>query len=73
LNGDENLAAAKPTATSDIGRLTDFTNTQRTAANADVDQAPNLPAVTSAQNQAKSLFTTVGPLKHPLAENDNTK
>ncbi|MCL7571075.1 hypothetical protein M8410_15820, partial [Staphylococcus aureus] len=34
LNGDEKLAAAKQTAKSDIGRLTDLNNAQRTAANA---------------------------------------
>ncbi|CAA4116985.1 cell wall associated fibronectin-binding protein [Staphylococcus aureus] len=49
LNGDEKLAAAKQTAKSDIGRLTDLNNAQRTAANAEVDQAPNLAAVTAAK------------------------
>ena len=49
LNGDEKLAAAKQTAKSDIGRLTDLNNAQRTAANAEVDHAPNLAAVTAAK------------------------
>lgn len=73
LNGDEKLAAAKQTAKSDIGRLTDLNNAQRTAANAEVDQAPNLAAVTAAKNKAKSLNTAMGNLKHALAEKDNTK
>lgn len=73
LNGDEKLAAAKQTAKSDIGRLTDLNNAQRTAANAEVDQAPNLAAVTSAKNKATSLNTAMGNLKHALAEKDNTK
>ena len=49
MNGDEKLAAAKQTAKTDIGRLTDLNNAQRTAANAEVDQAPNLAAVTAAK------------------------
>ncbi len=73
LNGDEKLAAAKQTAKSDIGRLTDLNNAQRTAANAEVDQAPNLAAVTAAKNKATSLNTVMGNLKHALAEKDNTK
>lgn len=73
LNGDEKLAAAKQTAKSDIGRLTDLNNAQRTAANAEVDQAPNLAAVTAAKNKATSLNTAMGNLKHALAEKDNTK
>lgn len=73
LNGDEKLAAAKQTAKSDIGRLTDLNNAQRTAANAEVDQAPNLAAVTVAKNKATSLNTAMGNLKHALAEKDNTK
>ena len=52
LNGDEKLAAAKQTAKSDIGRLTDLNNAQRTAANAEVDHAPNLAAVTAAKNKS---------------------
>ena len=68
LNGDEKLAAAKQTAKSDIGRLTDLNNAQRTAANAEVDQAPNLAAVTAAKNKATSLNTAMGNLKHALAE-----
>ncbi|MBV5148939.1 GA module-containing protein, partial [Staphylococcus aureus] len=73
LNGDEKLAAAKQTAKTDIGRLTDLNNAQRTAANAEVDQAPNLAAVTAAKNKATSLNTAMGNLKHALAEKDNTK
>ncbi len=73
LNGDEKLAAAKQTAKTDIGRLTDLNNAQRTAANAEVDQAPNLAAVTAAKNKATSLNTVMGNLKHALAEKDNTK
>lgn len=73
LNGDEKLAAAKQTAKSDIGRLTDLNNAQRTAANAEVDHAPNLAAVTAAKNKATSLNTEMGNLKHALAEKDNTK
>ena len=73
LNGDEKLAAAKQTAKSDIGRLTDLNNAQRTAANAEVDHAPNLAAVTAAKNKATSLNTAMGNLKHALAEKDNTK
>ncbi|CAA3772402.1 cell wall associated fibronectin-binding protein [Staphylococcus aureus] len=73
MNGDEKLAAAKQTAKSDIGRLTDLNNAQRTAANAEVDQAPNLAAVTAAKNKATSLNTAMGNLKHALAEKDNTK
>ncbi|HDD6776176.1 TPA: hyperosmolarity resistance protein Ebh, partial [Staphylococcus aureus] len=73
LNGDEKLAAAKQTAKSDIGRLTDLNNSQRTSANAEVDQAPNLAAVTAAKNKATSLNTAMGNLKHALAEKDNTK
>ncbi|CAA3862844.1 cell wall associated fibronectin-binding protein [Staphylococcus aureus] len=73
LNGDEKLAAAKQTAKSDIGRLTDLNNAQRTAANAEVDQAPNLAAVTAAKNKATSLNTAMGNLKHALAEKENTK
>ncbi|HDC3470283.1 TPA: GA module-containing protein, partial [Staphylococcus aureus] len=57
----------------DIGRLTDLNNAQRTAANAEVDQAPNLAAVTAAKNKATSLNTAMGNLKHALAEKDNTK
>lgn len=60
LNGDEKLAAAKQTAKSDIGRLTDLNNAQRTAANAEVDQSPNLAAVTAAKNKATSLNTAMG-------------
>ncbi|HDM2450636.1 TPA: GA module-containing protein, partial [Staphylococcus aureus] len=48
-------------------------NAQRTAANAEVDQAPNLAAVTAAKNKATSLNTAMGNLKHALAEKDNTK
>ncbi|MQI85750.1 hypothetical protein EI061_25690, partial [Escherichia coli] len=66
LNGDEKLAAAKQTAKTDIGRLTDLNNAQRTAANAEVDQAPNLAAVTAAKNKATSLNTAMGNLKHAL-------
>ncbi len=73
LNGDEKLAAAKQTAKTDIGRLTDLNNAQRTAANAEVDQASNLAAVTAAKNKATSLNTAMGNLKHALAEKDNTK
>ncbi len=73
LNGDEKLAAAKQNAKSDIGRLTDLNNAQRTAANAEVDHAPNLAAVTTAKNKATSLNTAMGNLKHALAEKDNTK
>lgn len=73
LNGDEKLAAAKQTAKSDIGSLTDLNNAQRTAANAEVDHAPNLAAVTAAKNKATSLNTAMGNLKHALAEKDNTK
>lgn len=73
LNGDEKLVAAKQTAKSDIGRLTDLNNAQRTAATAEVDQAPNLAAVTAAKNKATSLNTAMGNLKHALAEKDNTK
>lgn len=73
LNGDEKLAAAKQTAKSDIGRLRDLNNAQRTAANAEVDQSPNLAAVTAAKNKATSLNTAMGNLKHALAEKDNTK
>ncbi len=73
LNGDEKLAAAEQMAKSDIGRLTDLNNAQRTAANAEVDQAPNLAAVTAAKNKATSLNTAMGNLKHALAEKDNTK
>ncbi len=73
LNGDEKLAAAKQTAKTDIGRLTDLNNAQRTTANAEVDQAPNLAAVTAAKNKATSLNTAMGNLKHALAEKDNTK
>ena len=46
---------------------------QRTAANAEVDHAPNLAAVTAAKNKATSLNTAMGNLKHALAEKDNTK
>ncbi len=42
-------------------------------ANAEVDQAPNLAAVTAAKNKAKSSNTAMGNLKHALAEKDNTK
>ncbi len=73
LNGDEKLAAAKQTAKSDIGSLTDLNNAQRTAANAEVDHAPNLATVTAAKNKATSLNTAMGNLKHALAEKDNTK
>ena len=38
LNGDEKLAAIKQTAKSDIGRLTNLNNAQRTAANAEVER-----------------------------------
>ncbi len=73
LNGDEKLATAKQSAKSDIGRLSDLNNAQRTAANAEVDHAPNLAAVTAAKNKATSLNTAMGNLKHALAEKDNTK
>ncbi|MVJ15962.1 DUF1542 domain-containing protein [Staphylococcus aureus] len=73
LNGDEKLAAAKQTAKSDIGRLTDLNNAQRTAANAEVDQAPNLAAVTAAKNKATSLNTAMGNLKQAIADKDATK
>lgn len=73
LNGDEKLAAAKQSAKTDIGRLTDLNNAQRTAANTEVDHAPNLAAVTAAKNKATSLNTAMGNLKHALAEKDNTK
>lgn len=53
--------------------MTDLNNAQRTAANAEVDQAPNLAAVTAAKNKATSLNTAMGNLKHALAEKDNTK
>ncbi|SCT26476.1 cell wall associated fibronectin-binding protein [Staphylococcus aureus] len=73
LNGDEKLADAKQNAKSDIGHLSDLNNAQRTAANAEVDHAPNLAAVTAAKNKATSLNTAMGNLKHALAEKDNTK
>lgn len=73
LNGDEKLAAAKQTAKTEIGRLSDLNNAQQTSANAEVDQAPNLAAVTAAKNKATSLNTAMGNLKHALAEKDTTK
>ncbi len=73
LNGDEKLAVAKQTAKSDIGRLTDLNNAQRTVANAEVDQAPNLAAVTAAKNKATSLNTAMGNLKQAIADKDATK
>lgn len=73
LNGDEKLAAAKQSAKLDIGRLSDLNNAQQTAANAEVDQAPNIAAVTAAKNKATSLNTAMGHLKQALAEKDNTK
>ncbi|SUK03503.1 extracellular matrix binding protein [Staphylococcus aureus] len=73
LNGDEKLAAAKQSAKTDIGHLSDLNNAQQTSATAEVDNAPNLAAVTSAKNKATSLNTAMGNLKHALAEKDNTK
>lgn len=73
MNGDEKLAAAKQTAKTEIGRLSDLNNAQQTSANAEVDQAPNLAAVTAAKNKATSLNTAMGNLKHALAEKDTTK
>ncbi|MGT0186171.1 hypothetical protein ACVNP0_13250 [Staphylococcus aureus] len=43
--------------------MTDLNNAQRTAANAEVDQAPNLAAVTAAKNKATSLNTAMGNLE----------
>ncbi|WP_180372055.1 GA module-containing protein, partial [Staphylococcus argenteus] len=73
LNGDEKLAAAKQTAKTDIGRLTDLNNAQHTAATAEVDHAQDLAAVTAAKNKATTLNTAMGNLKHALAEKDTTK